>query len=65
MFASRAVKPAAAGRQPEAVLDGLIERSSTGRRKVLERPGAQIEATSRSVFDRDLDRRSAATPTSW
>ncbi len=54
MFASRAVKPGGCGRQPEAVLDGLIETIIDRASEVLERAGAQIEATSRSVFDRDL-----------
>ncbi len=54
MFASRAVKPGGCGRQPEAVLDGLIETIIDRASEVLERAGAQIESTSRSVFDRDL-----------
>lgn len=53
MFASRAVKPGGCGRQPEAVLDGLIETVIDRASEVLERAGQQIEATSRSVFERD------------
>jgi magnesium transporter len=52
MFANRAVKPGGCGNQPEAVLDGLIETIIDRAAEVLRKAGDDIEATSRTVFER-------------
>ncbi len=53
MFASRAMKPGGCGHQPEAVLDGLIEAIIDRASDILGSVGADIEQTSRNVFERD------------
>jgi magnesium transporter len=52
MFATRAIKPGGCNHQPEAVLDGLIETIIDRAAEVLRKVGDDIEATSRSVFER-------------
>jgi magnesium transporter len=53
MFAQRAVKPAGCGRQPEAVLDGIVEAVIDRAAEILGRAGDQTEELSRSVFERE------------
>ncbi len=53
MFASRAMKPGGCGHQPEAVLDGLIEAIIDRASDILGHVGADIEQTSRNVFERE------------
>jgi magnesium transporter len=53
LFAARIGKPGVCTRQPEAVLDGLIEAIIDRAAEVLRKVGDDIEGTSRSVFETD------------
>jgi magnesium transporter len=53
LFAHRIGKPGVCARQPEAVLDGLIEAIIDRAAEVLRKVGDEIEMTSRSVFESD------------
>ncbi len=53
LFANRIGKPGVCTRQPEAVLDGLIEAIIDRAAEVLRKVGDEIELTSRSVFETD------------
>jgi magnesium transporter len=53
LFATRIGKPGVCARQPEAVLDGLIEAVIDRAAEVLRKVGDEIELTSRSVFESD------------
>lgn len=52
LFAARATKTAGIGRQPEAVLDGLIETIIDRAADILANAGRNIERLSRTVFER-------------
>ncbi len=53
MFIQRACKPAGSGPQPEAVFDGLLEAIIDRAADILGRLGGEIEALSRTVFERE------------